>query len=156
MKRFIRFTLSLFLLLPELEGQGKYLGTHLSLVQRNVKEGWPWYTRPITVSLDAKAEDADPSLYIKTLDDFFGSGWWDREPEHNTYTYPFIGRPLVKTDPDGNLEIALYKYHVNDPLWFHERIKVEVGKNWNWGNQQISHGDWTTTAFFYLKAAERD
>ena len=142
-----------FTVLPETSGQGRYLGTHLSLRQQNPLPGWPWYTRPMTVFLDTKTRK-EPALHIKTLDDFFGSGWWDREPEHNTYAYPFIGRPLVETDQDGGLRIALYKYHVNDPWWFHESIRLEIGENWNWGNQHISPGDWTTTAFFYLKVAE--
>ena len=107
----------------------------------------------MTVFLDTKTRK-EPALHIKTLDDFFGSGWWDREPEHNTYAYPFIGRPLVETDQNGSLQIVLYKYHVNDPWWFHESIRVEIGENWNWGNQHISSGDWTTTAFFCLKVAE--
>ncbi len=137
-----------FLMLPEITGRGRYLGTHLSLVQRSPLKNWPWYTRPITVDLDGHPE---PALYIKTLDDFFGSAWWDREPKHQAYAYQFMGRPLVETDLEGNLKIALYKYHVQDSLWFHERIKIEIGKNWNWGNQKIANGDWTTTSFFYLQ-----
>ncbi|MEM8568798.1 MAG: DUF2961 domain-containing protein [Bacteroidota bacterium] len=137
-----------FLLLPELKGRGRLLGTHLSLIQRNPLENWPWYTRPITVHLDSKSE---PGLYVKTLDDFFGSAWWDREPEHNTYTYQYIGRPLVEMDMEDNLKVALYKYNVQDPLWFHESIKIEIGENWNWGKQKIGSGDWTTTSFLYLK-----
>ena len=137
-----------FLLLPELTGHGRFLGTHLSLIQRDPLNNWPWYTRPITFSLDGRSE---PGLYIKTLDDFFGSAWWDREPEHNTYTYQYIGIPLVETGENGLLKVGLYRYHVQDPMWFHSRIKIEIGKNWNWGNQKIGSGDWTTTAFFYLE-----
>ncbi len=137
-------------LLPKVKGKGKYLGTHLSLFQKKVLENWPWYTRPITVNLDAKTENESPALYIKTLDDFFGSAWWDREQEHNSYTYQYIGRPLVELDESGNLAVVLYRYHVQDPLWFKESVSIEIGKNWNWGNQKIGNGSWTSTSFFYL------
>ncbi|WP_158655103.1 DUF2961 domain-containing protein [Flavivirga eckloniae] len=139
-----------FLILPELNGKGRYLGTHLSLYQRNPFKNWPWYTRPVTIFLDSKSNNQKPSLYIKTLDDFFGSAWWDREDEHNTYTYQYIGRPLVETDKHNNLKIVLYRYHIQEPLWFKESIKIEIGKNWNWGNQKIESGNWTTTSFLYL------
>ncbi len=138
------------LLLPQVKGKGRYLGTHLSLFQKQVLKTWPWYTRPISVRLDSKSAEDAPSLYIKTLDDFFGSAWWDREATHNTYTYPYIGRSLVELDEANNLSIVLYRYHVQDPLWFKESISIEIGKNWNWGNQKIGKGNWATTSFFYL------
>lgn len=145
-----------FLLVPQLKGKGRYLGTHVSLVQNEVLDNWPWYTRPITILLDAKADDDNPSLYIKTLDDFFGSGWWDREEHHNTYTHEYSGRPLVVLDDADKLSIALYKYHVQDPLWFKESISIEIGENWDWGNQKIGAGNWATTSFFYLSEPESE
>lgn len=143
-----------FSLLPELKGKGRYLGTHISLYQKKTFKNWPWYTRPITILLDAKPKDDSPSLYIKTLDDFFGSAWWDREEKHNSYAYKYIGRPLVKFEDANNLSIVLYRYHVKDPLWFKESIAIEIGKNWNWGNQKIENGNWATTSFFYLSDPE--
>ena len=141
-----------FSILPETKGKGRYLGTHLSLSHQQTTKDWPWYTRPVSVYLDAKSNDENPSLYIKTIDDFFDSAWWDREEEHNTYAYQYIGRPLVETDGNGNLSLVLYRYHVKDPLWFEKSISVEIGKNWNWGNQEIAPGNWATTSFFYLDA----
>lgn len=145
-----------FLVLPKLNGKGRYLGTHISLSQKEVIENWPWYTRPITIALDAKQKEDAPSMYIKTLDDFFGSGWWDREEKHEAYAFEYTGRPLVEIDDSNNLLIAFYRYHVQDPLWFKESIMIEIGKNWNWGNQEIGNGNWATTAFFYLDKPERD
>lgn len=138
------------LLFPKLNGKGRYMGTHLSIYQRKPFENWPWYTRPISIFLDSKSENEIPTLYIKTLDDFFGSAWWDREEEHITYAYQYIGRPLVEMDDMDNLTIALYRYHVQEPLWFKESISIEIGGNWNWSNQKIEKGNWATTSFFYL------
>lgn len=140
-----------FELLPEIKGCGRYLGTHLSVFQRKSFESWPWYTRPISVKLDSELAEDEPTLYIKTIDDYFGSAWWDREPNHDTYTYQHFGRPLVDIDKDGNLKISLYKYHIQDSLWFHNNIKIEIGNNWNWGNQAIETGDWKSTCFIYLR-----
>ncbi|MDW3195690.1 MAG: DUF2961 domain-containing protein [Cytophagales bacterium] len=141
-----------FNILPSITGMGRYLGTHMAVQQNNVLKNWPWYTRPITVRLDAKSAEDLPSLYIKTIDDFFGSGWWDREVPHNTYMFPHVGRSLIELDDNDHLSTVMYRYHVQEALWFHESISVEIGFNWNWGNQQIGKGDWATTAFFYLRA----
>lgn len=140
-----------FELLSELQGSGRFLGIHLSVFQRKPFKNWPWYTRPISIKLDPESPEDEPTLYIKTIDDYFGSAWWDREPNHDTYTYQHFGRPLAETDKYGNLKISLYKYHIQDSLWFHNYIKVEIGNNWNWGNQAIETGDWTSTCFIYLR-----
>lgn len=152
-QQFINFTHDKsFLLLPKINGKGRYLGTHISLYQQKVLNNWPWYTRPISISLDAIHEDDKPSFYIKTLDDFFGSAWWDREKIHNTYTYRYIGRSLVELDDANNLSIVMYRYHVQDPLWFKESIEVRIGENWNWQKQKIANGNWSTTSLFYLNS----
>ncbi|GEM_PF-3003162 len=141
---------SAFFILPEVSGKGKFLGVHLGLNQQNVLENWPWYTRPVSISLDKKGEAEKPDMFINTIDDYFASGWWDREQKHETYDFDFTGRPYLSVDENNNLRISMYRYHVRDPFWFSENLSFKIGENWNFGDQEIGNGDWSTTVFFYL------
>ena len=141
---------SAFYILPEIEGKGKYLGTHFGLYQENVLKNWPWYTRPTSIFLDKKETSNEPDLFIYTLDDYLGSGWWESEKIHEVFNFDFTGRPVVSIDDNNNLTIVMYRYHVIDPLWFSENISFLVGKSFNWQNQKVANGYWSTTAFFYL------
>jgi hypothetical protein len=141
---------SSFYVLPEIEGRGKYLGTHFGLHQKNVLKNWPWYTRPTSIFLDKTETSNEPNLFIYTLDDYLGSGWWDREQTHEVFNFEYTGRPVVSLDDEDNLTIVMYRYHVIDPLWFSQNMSFQVGKNFNWENQKIGNGHWATTAFFYL------
>ena len=145
-----------FAILPKIKGKGRYLGTHIALHQQNVLENWPWYARPTVIDIDLEGDSREHALFIFTLDDFIGSGWWDRESEHNSYSHDYTGRPLVKMDSVNNLSTVLYRYHVNEPLWFKENISFFIGRNWNFENQKIGNGTWNTTAFFYLDRPKND
>lgn len=139
-----------FTILPEIQGNGRYLGTHIALNQQNVQERWPWYTRPVQIYLDPENESDKPSVYINTLDDFVCSGWWARKQEHKAYSSSFTGRPLVQTDSTSNLSVVMYRYHVQDPLWFNKSVSFKVGPAY-W---EAASGDWSTTSFFYLDKTE--
>ncbi len=136
-----------FTLLPHVRGKGRYLGTHIALNQQKVQDEWPWYTRPVSIYLDQKDENDKPTLRIGTLDDFVCSGWWGMEKERRPYASGFTGRSLVQTDTTSNLSVVMYRYHVQDPLWFKEGISFKIGPS---NGQNIAKGDWSTTSFFYL------
>ena len=135
------------IVLPEVRGKGRYLGTHIALKQQEVQEGWPWYIRQVRIFLDQKDEDDKPSLRIGTLDDFICSGWWGMEKERRPYASGFTGRPFVQVDTASSLSVAMYRYHVQDPLWFKESVSFEIGPAYG---EKTARGDWSTTSFFYL------
>jgi hypothetical protein len=139
--------------LPQVAGRGRYLGTHWALRQPAPDATWRWYSRNVQVRLDAgRATDA-PGILVGTLDDFVCSGWWSLEKQRQAYAAPFTGRPLVTTERDGSLSIAFYRYHVEDPLWFHRSVAVTVGKYVQHSREELpklADGDWSTTSFFYL------
>lgn len=136
-----------FTVLPEVKGKGRYLGTNIALKQQKVQDGWPWYTRPVKIYLDQKHKDDKPALRIGTLDDFVCSGWWGMEEEHKPYASRYTGRSLVQTDSADNLSVVMYRYHVQDPLWFKERVSFKIEPT----HKKISaKGDWSTTSYFYL------
>jgi len=133
--------------LSQVLGKGRYLGTHIAVKQQKVQDEWPWYTRPVSIYLDKKDEDNKPSLRIGTLDDFVCSAWWGMEKERKPYASGFTGRPFVQIDTTNNLSVVMYRYHVQDPLWFKESVSFEIGPR---EKSKAAHGDWSTTSFFYL------
>ena len=136
-----------FTVLPEVKGKGRYLGTNIAVKQHKVQEGWPWYTRPVSISLDQKDKKDKPTLHIGTIDDFICSGWWSMEKEHKPYTSMFTGRPFVQKDTVSNLSVVMYRYHVQDPLWFKESVSFKIEPT---HNKEAAQGDWSTTSYFYL------
>ncbi len=133
--------------LPKVEGKGRYLGTHIAVKQQDAKDDWPWYTRPVSIYIDRKDENEKPTLRIGTLDDFVCSGWWSMEKENIPYATSFTGRPLVQIDTAANLDVVMYRYHVQDPLWFKENVSFIIGPN---NDDRSATADWSTTSFFYL------
>jgi hypothetical protein len=105
--------------LPEVAGSGRYLGTHWALRQKKVSNSWDWYKRPVRIHLDEADTTNGRMIKVGTLDDFVRSGWWSNERPREPYALPFTGRPLVHTDTEGNLRVVFYRYRVRDPLWFH-------------------------------------
>lgn len=139
--------------LPTVTGKGRYLGTHWALRQKNPDEAWRWYSRPVRIDRDVERPLERPSMLVGTLDDFVCSGWWSRETSRTAYASAFTGRPLVRSEANGDLSIVLYRYHVDDPLWFHKNFTLTVGKHVSFARTpepEVAEGDWSTTSFFYL------
>jgi hypothetical protein len=139
--------------LPTVTGKGRYLGTHWALRQPKPDDKWRWYGRPVRIYRDVETTAERPSMLIGTLDDFVCSGWWSMETDRRAYASPFTGRPLVQTEPNGDLSVVFYRYHVDDPLWFQKKFTLIAGKHVEYAKQPlppVADGDWSTTAFFYL------
>lgn len=129
--------------LPTLEGSGRYLGTQVALLQDEVQPDWSWYCRPVRIYLDKLR----PVVDIDTFDDYVCSGWWSKERTRKPYMEPFSGRPHVCERADGSLTVACYRYHVRDPLWFHDSMSVVFGAN---TSEAPGLGNWALTSYFYL------
>ncbi|MEN8229394.1 MAG: DUF2961 domain-containing protein [Bacteroidota bacterium] len=135
------------IVLPKIKGKGRYLGTHMAVNQQKVRDKWLWYSRPVFVNLDKKHEDDQPFLHVYSLDDFLCSGWWSREKEYKPFASRFTGRPFVQIDSADHLSLAMYRYHVQDPLWFKESVSFQIGPA---DLQTLARSDWSTTSYFYL------
>ena len=135
------------IVLPKISGKGRYLGTQIAVNQQKVRDKWLWYSRPVFINLDQKHKDDQPFLHVYSLDDFLCSGWWSREKRYEPYASRFTGRPFVHIDSADNLSLAMYRYHVQDPLWFKESVSFQIGPA---DLQTLARSDWSTTSYFYL------
>lgn len=131
--------------LPEVAGKGRYLGTHWAVHQDRPGKNWTWYDRRSLIFTD-KIKDTDaPTLKINSIDDYLLSGWWSQEESHPPYAHRHAGRPYVHEVGD-RLSIAMYRYHVKDAIWFNENISYRLtGLGFD-----VGPSDWSSTAFFYL------
>ena len=131
--------------LPEVAGKGRYLGTHWAVHQERPGKNWTWYDRRSLIFTDKKTDADAPTLKINSIDDYLLSGWWSQEDTHLPYAHRHAGRPYVHEVGD-RLSIVMYRYHVKDPVWFHENISYRLtGLGFD-----IGPSDWSSTALFYL------
>ncbi len=145
-----------FTALPEIRGQGRYLGTSWAIIQDDVKKRWSWYVRPVRIDYDDRKNATKPnasSIDAGTLDDYIASGWWSSEVNPQAYTEPNYGRSYVNVDTQKRLWVVCYRYYIDDPLWFNEKISMKIGPHIA---KRIKErpSDWSTTAYFYLTEPE--
>jgi len=127
-----------FVILPQIEGEGRFLGTVCGV--RPLQAEW-WGEGEIKIYLDG--EDKLPTICGTGTEDYVGTAWG--LGEHYAF---YQGCPYYKD----NL-VSFYRWHVPDPVYFHESIKVTI--------QQIGHkmdsgyfervDDWSAAAFWYQK-----
>ncbi|MGB6222928.1 DUF2961 domain-containing protein [Haloferula sp.] len=147
-----------FTVLPEVQGQGRYLGTTWGIIQDDVQKRWPWYVRPVKIDFDDKKNSTKPdgsSIEVGTLDDYLGSGWWSSEATPGSYSFPYTGRSYVSVDDQNRLSVVCYRYYIIDPLWFHKKISMQIGPHLSKKIKERS-SDWSTTAYFYLNKPENN
>lgn len=106
-----------FAFLPTLQGRGRFLGVTAG-VRVNTKEyGATWWGEgEVKVYLDG---DKDlPTLSGTGTEDYIGTGFLLGQ-----YATPFQGCPVA--DHERN-EYGFYRYHVPDPIFFYENIRVTI------------------------------
>ena len=130
-------------LLREVHGKGRYLGTHVSAVVPNVDEGWSWYKRPVEFRIDQDEASKNPNFRFGAMDDFIGSGWWAREKDREPFEFLYYGRHHVSyTKNSTELNVAFYRYFIQDPIWFSQKLSVST--------KSKKGGIWRTLSYFYL------
>ena len=97
-----------FMLLPEIRGKGRYLGTNVSIHANPVYMDYWWGEGEVKVYMNG---DTDyPTLVGTGTEDYIGTAWGQGQ-YYNTYQ----GCPIA--DPD-NLQWTFYRYHIPDPVYF--------------------------------------
>lgn len=109
-----------YTILEKIEGRGRFLGCVLGV--RTLEKHW-WGEGEVKFYLD---NDTDfPTLCGTGLEDYFGSAWGIGE-----FMSPFLGCPLYlegeNKGENGGSRISLYRFHLEDPIWFHTSLKVMV------------------------------
>jgi hypothetical protein len=105
-----------FMLLPEIKGKGRYLGTNVSVhANPDYKDYW-WGEGEVKVYMN---NDTDyPTLVGTGTEDYIGTAWGQGQ-YYNTYQ----GCPIA--DPE-NLQWTFYRYHIPDPVYFRTDCMVTL------------------------------
>ena len=99
----------IYTVLPVVEGQGRYMGTHLGF-RIKAENGLEWQHGRFDFSIDSD----QPNMLTPTLDDYCGSSW---DYDH-VYHHQDSGLLFSEYFQEGGGEHAVYCYHRRDPLYF--------------------------------------
>jgi hypothetical protein len=148
-------------ILDQVTGRGTYAGTYIALT--SLHRYW-WGEGEVKFFVD---DDTDhPTLCSTGLEDYAGGAWAfqdelraDPEPEILTFSAPYCGYPfhsardLTRASPFAT-EMppmhGLYRWHLPDPIFFHERLRVTLQQIGAWDHGLFERqDDLCTTAYWY-------
>jgi len=105
-----------FELLPRVRGTGRYIGTNVGVIGNEAYRGTWFGEGEVKVYLDGDREL--PTLVGTGTEDYIGSGWGQGE---------FAGRYFGSLVSDEETDrYAFYRYHLPDPVFFHEACRVTL------------------------------
>lgn len=106
-----------FEILPFIQGAGRYLGVNLG-VRCNTEryfQTW-WGEGEVKVYLDD--DDKYPTLCGTGVEDYVSTAWGQ-----DYYYDLYHGSQIYDKE---NMEIACYRFHIPDPIYFHDNIRVTI------------------------------
>lgn len=104
-----------FEILPKVEGEGRFLGTNISVMLSPENRGW-WGEGEVKVYLDGDGEF--PTLAGTGTEDYIGTGWGQ-----GLYQHRYQGSVISDKD---NRQYGFYRFHVPDPVYFHKDCRVTI------------------------------
>jgi len=118
-----------FAILPRIEGKGRFLGCHLGVIQNPAVKHFWWGEGEYKVYMDGDVEF--PTLCGTGTEDLIGAGYGQGKFDHLYQGNPYLS---VEGDPRGNPDGTVffkdrhgyYRFHVPDPLYFYEDLRVEI------------------------------
>ena len=116
-----------YVILPRVEGTGRYLGANIGVIGDSLYRGSWFGEGEVKIFLDG---DRDlPSLAGTGTEDYIGSGWGQGE-----YAARNFGSLVANTTQD---IYAFYRYHVADPIYFHQDCRVTIQQIGNSGKSAL-------------------
>lgn len=106
-----------YTILAKLTGRGRFLGVNVGIIANKEKyyESW-WGEGEVKMYLDG---DTDyPTLVGTGSEDYIGTGW-----NLGAYSNLYQGCPYANRE---EMQFALYRHHVTDPVFFHQDIRVTL------------------------------
>jgi hypothetical protein len=106
-----------FELLPYLNGRGRYLGVNIGIRCDMEKYFQTWWGEgEVKIYLDGDGEY--PTICGTGVEDYVSTAWGQ-----GYFCNQYHGSQIYDTE---NMEIACYRLHIPDPIYFHENIRVTV------------------------------
>lgn len=124
------------IILDGVKGQGQYVGTFLAL---STLERYWWGEGEVKFYIDGDGEFS--TICGTGTEDYFGGAWsfarlGQGRMEETTYQTPFMGYPFYSNSDEGIYNQyhnddcppmrGLYRFHLPDPIYFKEDIKVTI------------------------------
>lgn len=111
-------------ILPTITGKGRFLGANFSVVVNTIDylRSW-WGEGEVKIYLDG--DKKYPTLCGTGTEDYIRTGWGQGE-----YAQMYQGCTVANHE---KMEYAFYRYHVPDPVYFYQDIRVTI--------QQIGYAD---------------
>jgi len=148
-------------ILDGVEGSGTYIGTYVAVA--SLQRYW-WGEGEVKFFIDD--DDEFPTLCTTGLEDYAGGAWAfqdelraDPEPEVLTFSAPYFGYPFysaqdrTKASPFATAMPqmhGMYRWHLPDPIFFTERLRVTVQQIGAWDHGLFERSDdISTTAYWY-------
>ncbi len=125
-----------YVILDDVKGKGHYIGTYVALT--TLERYW-WGEGEVKFYIDGDREY--PTICGTGMEDYFGGSWSfasqvNGKTVENTYCTPFLGYPYYSRhdelihNPYHNDDCppmrGFYRWHILDPIYFEEDLKVTV------------------------------
>jgi hypothetical protein len=104
-----------FEILPQVTGEGRFLGAHVGVITHPDNTGW-WGEGEVKMYVDGDKEF--PTIVGTGTEDYIGTGWGQ-----GTYHNRFQGS-LVSDSKTG--QYTFYRYHIPDPVYFSNDMRVTI------------------------------
>ncbi len=109
------------------KGAGRFLGMNVGLkTNQAYKESW-WGEGEVKVYIDG--DDEFPTLVGTGTEDYIGTAWGQ-----GIFSNRYQGSLIADTEKG---EFAFYRYHIPDPVYFHENIKVTIQQIGGWPKEKV-------------------
>jgi hypothetical protein len=115
--------------LPKVHGRGRFLGVNVGVIADTETYFTSWWGEgECKVYLDGDSEL--PTLCGTGTEDYIGTAWGQGQ-----YAHAYQGCHIADHE---NMQYAFYRYHILDPIYFHQDIRVTMHQIGCWGPDTIS------------------
>jgi len=133
-----------YVILDGVRGRGRYLGVNAGLIDHVGSKSIWWGEGEVKIYIDGDAQY--PTICGTGSEDYVGSGWGLGE-----LCARELGAPIV-----GEKYISLYRFHVRDPIYFSDRIRVEWQQIGNDGSYDPATPDGPLGEFIRMGRYRKD
>jgi hypothetical protein len=116
-----------FLVLPKLQGKGRFLGMTVGVNIDSVYEKSWWGEGEVKMFMDGDTEY--PTIAGTGTEDYIGSAWG-----LGTFTNLYQGCTIAN---DSTRQYNFYRWHIPDAIYFNKEIKVVLQQIGGWGKNEV-------------------